>query len=325
MSPRSILRAHHSAGKKSMKSFVSRCSGLIAILLFVCVSLPAQQTKHTVIVVLDGVRYSESFGDSTHINIPIIWNQLRPQGTVYTSFRNDGVTMTNSGHASILTGTRESLRNNGTEPPHNPTLFEYFRKQTGAPRSDCWVVLGKTKLQMLTSSSHSAYGGPYGASVKTSTSEYDDRIAESNAISVLADHHPSLMIVNIPAPDEFAHNRFWEKYLFAIRQADTIIGALWDAVRLDPLLRDSTTMIVTNDHGRHTSDYTDHGDSCDGCRHIMLLVLGPETPAGVVDPTPYRQIDIAPTVAALLGFKTPDSVGRTIESASSKLKQKSHR
>ena len=74
-------------------------------------------------------------------------------------------------------------------------------------------------------------------------------------------------------------------------------------------------MIVMNDHGRHTKDITGHGDQCEGCQHIMLMVLGPDTQKGVIDSTLRRQIDIAPTVGMFLRFATPFSIGTVIESA----------
>ena len=298
-----------------MTSLARRISKLLLLWLFVLTLLPAQQTRHVVIVVVDGTRYSETFGDSTHANIPIIWNQLRPLGTIYTSFWNDGATMTNSGHASILAGTREALKNNGTELAHNPTMFEYFRKQTGAPVTQCWVVLGKSKLKMLAFSTHEEYGVRYGASVKRANPEYDNIVALENATSVLTEYHPKLAIVNVPAADSLAHDGFYDKYVGAIRQADTMVASIWKAIQTDSILRNKTTMIVTNDHGRHTTDYTDHGDKCEGCRHIMLLVLGPDTPAGITDSGEHKQIDLAPTIGKFLGFSTPYSSGAVIGSA----------
>lgn len=298
-----------------MKVTARRLTTLLLLHLFVVFSLLAQRTQYVVIVVLDGSRYTETFGDSTHANIPGMWNALRPLGAIYTSFWNDGVAMTNSGHASILSGTREALKNNGTELPHNPTVFEYFRKLTGAAAEKCWVALGKAKLQMLAYSDHGEYGARYGASVKTSPSEYDDRLAFGNAQFVLTRKHSILTIVNLASADEFAHSGSWEKYIGAIREQDSLVVSLWDVILADSLLHNRTTLIVTNDHGRHTTDFTDHGDQCDGCRHIMLLFVGPDTPAGVVDSSRHRQVDIAPTVGMLLGFKTPWSVGDVIESA----------
>jgi hypothetical protein len=297
-----------------VKSFAYRFPKLFLLAICACTLALAQRTKYVLIVVIDGARYTETFGDSVHANIPCIWDQLRPLGTIYTSLYNDGVAKTNSGHASILTGTRQALRNNGTELPHSPTVFEYFRKQKNADANKCWVALGKSKLAMLAYSDHTEYGSKYTASVRTSASQYDDSIAWHNARSVLTAHHPNLMIVNFPATDESGHSCNWSTYVGAIHRADTLAASLWEVIQSDSLLRDKTTMIITNDHGRHTNDFSGDGDGCEGCRHVMLLVLGPDTPAGGIDTSARKLVDIALTVGKLLGFNTPYATGSVLES-----------
>jgi hypothetical protein len=47
----------------------------------------------------------------------------------------------------------------------------------------------------------------------------------------------------------------------------------------------------------------------------MLLIVGPDTPAGAIDSNTRTQVDIAPTVGRLLGFSTPLSVGAVLASA----------
>jgi len=47
----------------------------------------------------------------------------------------------------------------------------------------------------------------------------------------------------------------------------------------------------------------------------MLLIVGPDTPAGAIDSSTRTQVDIAPTVGRLLGFSTPLSVGVVLASA----------
>jgi len=297
------------------KTLASRFLGLF--LLSIC-AIPlalAQRTQYVVIVVIDGSRYMETFGDSTHSNIPRIWNQLRPKGTIYTSFFNNGTTETNPGHASIVTGTWQTIKNDGTESPQSPTIFEYFRKQKSAGAEKCWVALGKSKLDVIARSAHGAYGMNYAASVRTSASQYDDFIAWDNTRTVLATYHPALTIVNLPATDNAGHGGSWSGYLSAIQRADTLVTSLWDSIQSDLLLRDKTTMIVTNDHGRHTSNFISHGDGCEGCRRLMLLIVGPDTPAGAIDSSTRTQVDIAPTVGRLLGFSTPLSVGVVLASA----------
>jgi arylsulfatase A-like enzyme len=90
--------------------------------------------------------------------------------------------------------------------------------------------------------------------------------------------------------------------------------SLWKVIQSDSLLRDKTTMIIANDHGRHTNDFSGDGDGCEGCRHVMLLVLGPDTPAGGIDTSARKLVDIAPTVGKLLGFNTPCAIGSVLES-----------
>ncbi len=284
---------------------------------FVVISVPvsAQRTQHTVIVVIDGPRYSETFGDSSHQYIPHIWNTLRPQGTIYTSFYNNGKTETNPGHASILSGVWQNIANDGSQRSFHPSLFEYYRKQKNAPATDLWVALGKDKLNVLAASTHSEYGEQYTASVRSSAVAADDGLAFDNLKYLLQQYKPKIAIANIPRTDIEGHANNWDNYLASIRYADSMCVVLWNVIQSDPVLKNKTTMIITNDHGRHPGDFTSHGDGCDGCRHIMCLFVGPDTPKGVVDSTVYSQIDISSTVGRMMRFSTPLSQGKVMVSA----------
>ncbi len=83
----------------------------------------------------------------------------------------------------------------------------------------------------------------------------------------------------------------------------------WARVQPDPVYAGRTTLLVTNDHGRHDYDFQGHGDDCEGCRHIQLLALGPDTPAGLISTDPRSIPDIAPTIGELLGFPTEQATG----------------
>lgn len=284
-------------------------------ILLIAGTLQALNTENIFIVVLDGARYSETFGDTTHQYISKIWNQLRPMAAIYTSFYNEGWTLTNPGHASIITGTWQYIANDGSERPHKPTLFEYFRKRQNISQTENYVVLGKDKLNVLSYSDHVEYGISYQASVKTSVSPFDDVRTLENTREVIATYHPRLVIVNLAETDKAGHSAVWSDYVLALQKADSIIYELWAFIQSDTIYNNKTTMFVTNDHGRHTGNFSDHGDSCDGCRHIMLLVIGPDTPIGNVDTTTFKQIDIAPTVGHLLNFDTPYCSGSIINTA----------
>jgi hypothetical protein len=67
--------------------------------------------------------------------------------------------------ASIVTGTYERFDNFIAQPPPNPTLFEYFRKELRRPANDTWVIAPSNGFQRIGSSSHTSFGPDFGASV----------------------------------------------------------------------------------------------------------------------------------------------------------------
>jgi len=291
---------------------------LSLVLLLVLVAA-ACSSQHVIIIVLDGVRYQESFGAQSQY-IPHIWNDLRPQGTIFTNFRNNGRTITCPGHATILTGKWQDIPNDGSKRPPDPTIFEYYRHQTGKPPQSCYVVSGKKKLQMLTYGLDSKYGGKYGGAF-VSNDEKVNIPTYRHLREVLVERHPSLVIVNFAETDARAHDGDWSGYLHAIHDADSVISDLWSFLQSDSVYRNTTNLFVTNDHGRHDDGhggFKDHGDSCEGCRHIMLLAIGPGfTPGSIID-KPSSQVDIFPTVAAIMGLKVPPLEGKSLLSLQSK-------
>ena len=261
----------------------------------------SQKTENVFIVVIDGSRYTETFGDSSYKNIPNLGNKLKPLGTLFPSFYNDGKTYTVSGHSSILTGTWQILANDGSERPHKPTLFEYFRMQTNSSLNKNYVIHGKSKLNAVNYSDHSSYGINYKASV-VEADNYDDKAVIDSAKKIVGLNHPKLTLINLPQIDRSGHDKTWDEYVDAIKQADSLVYDFWNFIQKDSVYHNKSTIFITNDHGRHTDNYKEHGDSCEGCRHIMLLMIGPEIFQDKIDTTYYSQIDIASTSARLLNL-----------------------
>jgi hypothetical protein len=280
---------------------------VVGILLLQCIVL----AQNVVIVVIDGARYTETFGaDSFYI--PRIWTNLRPLGTIWINFRNDGITTTDPGHASIATGTWQSIDNNGVFRPTQPTMFEYFRKVSGAPESATAVVVGKLKLNILAYSTHPDYGAKYKASTSIGK---DDTSVVRKLKTILRQNHPKLTLVNLPSTDVAGHSGDWIRYLSAIHVADSLIYDIWQTLQADSLYRSNTTLFVTNDHGRHDDlhgGFKNHGDDCEGCRHIMLFAIGRGFPVNTVVTKRRTQCDIAPTAGELLSFPTFYSTGTSL-------------
>ncbi|KPV62318.1 MAG: hypothetical protein AOA65_1942 [Candidatus Bathyarchaeota archaeon BA1] len=93
--------------------------------------------------------------------------------------------------------------------------------------------------------------------------------------------HPSLVMVNFGMTDSTGHSGSWSAYTNAIRDADKLIYYLWLKIQDDPVYKGKTTIFVTNNHGRHLggvkTGFQDDGDNCEGCRRVMMLVIGPDT------------------------------------------------
>ena len=204
---------------------MNKIFSLVAWCFVSAATLLAGQTEYAVIVVVDGARYTETFGDATHSYIPRMWSILKPQGTLYSSFYNNGETETCPGHATIVSGAWQNIANTGTERPHTPTIFEYYRKEDGAPARDNYVVLGKTKLSMLQYSDAAGYGSAYAASKSQASPEGSDQRATDSLKAVLA-RHPRMLIVNLAAVDYAGHSANWTSYLNAIRTADSLVNVI---------------------------------------------------------------------------------------------------
>jgi hypothetical protein len=278
------------------------------------------KTENVIIIVVDGARYSETWGDYTRQNIPNQFN-LYFKGVLLTNFQNMGTTNTDSGHDAISTGNYEDLENNGHVLPQYPSIFQSFLKSTGKPAEKAWVVASKDKLQILGNCIQEEWADKYkprtdcGNNGLFSGYRSDDTTVK-RAKSVMAKYKPNLMLINLKDPDYFGHSSSWTSYIKGLKSADENIKDLYDFIQNDDNYRGKTTIMITNDHGRHLpgveDGFVNHGDGCEGCRHIQFLALGPDFKEGVGFQNPYEQIDISATVAKLLNFKMETSKGKVM-------------
>jgi hypothetical protein len=267
------------------------------------------QTDHVLIVNIDGLRCQDGL-ESGNLTMPFLWDSLRPFGTLYTSFQNRGITVTNAGHSTIVTGVRQVLPNNAgiATPlrPQEPTLAEYYRKERGVPQEQVYFISGKTSIWKYPVSLFPGYGYPYAATVTLTSSQ--DTVTWDSTRAILQRDHPSLAYVLFAQVDAEGHTADSLRYFGAIRRVDSLVYTLWQFLQADSVYRDRTTMIVISDHGRHDDlhgGWQGHGDFCHGCRHVMCFAIGPDITPGLVTGIARDQIDIAPTVAYLLGFHAP--------------------
>jgi hypothetical protein len=300
----------------------TRPIGVSALLLVAALAAYAPafgvQTRNVFIVNIDGLRSTEGF-EAGDINLPFIWDSLRPLGTLYNSFYNTGVTVTNSAHSTIVTGVRQLMLNScdlwAPIRPREPTVGECYRKFLEAPADRAVFVNGKPLIWQSPISTYPGFGNAWAPQVVYSWPAENDLATWDSTRAVIARSHPSLCYVLLGQVDAVAHSGDTSRYVSSIRQADSLIFELWKLLNADPEYHDSTALIITSDHGRHDDrrgGWTKHGCSCHGCRHVLFLAIGPDIKADTVIGDRADQTDIAPTVAGLLGFPMPFARGRVL-------------
>lgn len=279
------------------------------------------RTRNVIILVIDGPRYSETWGDSLHVHVPILEKKLSKIGVINSEFYNLGVTNTTAGHTAITTGNYQKIHNGGMELPRFPSIFQYWAKNNINGNESAYVIASKDKLEVLGDTDDLNWSGQFMPSTDCGISGIAsgyraDEITYSNTLDILSKKHPGLVLINLKDPDFYAHKNDWENYIKGIEKSDAFTGRLWDFLQNDPFYSNNTSLFITNDHGRHGDGNRDgfisHGDGCLECRHINFFAAGPDFKQNIILDNKRSQIDIAATVAELLGFGMPYGQGEVM-------------
>lgn len=281
------------------------------------------RTRNVIVIVVDGPRVTETWNEPGRPNIPY-QSALLQEGVLLENFRNEGLTWTMNGHCAITTGNYLNIPNGGNAVPSVPNIFQLFRKQHFLDSTDVWLVASKGKIEALANCGDSMWMDKYlparncGINAGGASSGYrDDSTTFEIVMDVLENHHPKLMLVNFKEPDVSGHLHDSTGYIQGIQDTDEYIQKIWHFIQNDPTYKNNTTLIVTNDHGRHlngvSGGYGGHGDNCEGCRHITLFGLGPDFKKNTIIKDQYNQTDLTATIAEMLGIVMPSGQGTPIK------------
>jgi arylsulfatase A-like enzyme len=277
--------------------------------------------KKLVIVLIDGPRWEETWGDPTHQYQPYLRDSLQPYGSIFTNFYNNGPTLTNPGHAALLTGHYQNMANNGTELPSYPSLAQLMLAKRKKAASFSWLVTSKDKLEVFKTCTHADWKDQYTPSSDcgnsgNGTGYRADSVTYARAIQVLQEQHPDFIFIQFKEPDVSGHANNWQGYLDGIRSGDKYAWQIWKFLQSSAFYKNNTTFVITNDHGRHNDGVADgfrsHGDNCVGCRHINLFMAGPGIRRANMIATTYEQIDLHKTLCSLYGLNDQFSEGKVI-------------
>ncbi|MBN1637657.1 MAG: T9SS type A sorting domain-containing protein [Ignavibacteriales bacterium] len=286
---------------------------LIILFLLTGIIFP-QKTDKVILVIIDGARYSETLGDSLARFIPKM-KAISEVGTIIDTMLNDGATVTRYAIPAIWCGSwatpRDTFYNGGnTQYTIVPSIWEYYRKHYNVDMYQTFYAIKNLSTPWL-QSFHSEYGPSFWPYYYLQGTK--DMDVWNAARLKLIQYKPVLSVIYLADVDAAGHSGNWTTYTNAIILADSIVGLLWDFVQSDTNFKDKTTIMITNDHGRHldgvSSGFQGHGCGCWGCRRVMFLATGKGIQEGVVTDKKHSIIDIAPTISEMLNFPTPYSDG----------------
>jgi arylsulfatase A-like enzyme len=116
---------------------------------------------------------------------------------------------------------------------------------------------------------------------------------------------PRVFLFALGEPDEWAHARRYDRYLYSIQRCDRFIRQLWEKLQADREYRGTTSFVLSSDHGRGVTpeDWIGHNKKIPHAEETWIAAIGPAVPAlgerrNVAE---VHQAQVAATVAALVG------------------------
>lgn len=133
----------------------------------------------------------------------------------------------------------------------------------------------------------------------------DVRTADA-ALAYLAQEQPDILYVGLGDPDEHAHAGNYDAYLYALRQADDVVGRIEATLATMGERGRATSLVVTADHGREAA-FRNHGGFAPESARVWMIAEGPVAGARgfVRSPRERHLADIAPTLRRVLGLPRP--------------------
>jgi hypothetical protein len=267
------------------------------------------------------------------ILFPFIWGTFAAKGQIFGNQAQGSVARVTNGVAFSYPGYNEMTtgfpnpRIDSNEFGPNPTMtvFEWLNR---APEFagkvaifGTWSIYddifnkARSHLVMQTGWSTPRKSGDARkdallAELFATTTRFDEEDVYNSYLQVaLLDYvrtgQPRALFVGYGETDNWAHQGRYDLVLDSANRMDHCVEQLWNTMQAMPQYRDSTTFILTADHGRGSGpvEWKEHGVEEKGSENIWIAVMGPDTaPLGErTQVAPVTQAQIAATVAAFVG------------------------
>jgi len=264
---------------------------------------------------------------------PFIWGTVAKQGQIFGNQTKGSIAQVTNGLAFSYPGYNEmtvgfpnpKIDRNEFGPNPNMTVFEWLNKSPqfagrvavygtwkifddifNKARSHLVTQTGWTKPTATGNASKDAVL----ARLFESTTRFDEEDSFNAFLQIpLLDYvrtgKPRIVFVGYGETDNWAHQGRYDLVLDSAQRVDGFIAELWNTMQSMPQYKDTTTFIITADHGRGSGpeEWKEHGVREKGSENIWIAFIGPDTaPLGErSNLAPVTQAQIAATVAAFVG------------------------
>ncbi len=273
--------------------------------------------------------------------MPFLWGTVATQGEIFgnklrgsSAQVTNGVNVSYPGYNEILTGRPDPrIRDNRFGRNPNRTVFDWLNTRPGftgrVAAYGTWNTFDDIfNRDRAAFPVHAGWNAPYpnprnaedsllNRLYRTSHREFHDvawdALMQAAVVRTMRDDAPRVLFVGYGETDEWAHAGRYDNVLKSARAVDSFVAELWSLAQSLPEYRNSTTLIITTDHGRgHTGTrWRDHGKDIDGAEDIWIAMVGPGVPSlgERTNASRVTQSQIAATLAALLGEDYVGAVG----------------
>lgn len=284
--------------------------------------------------------------ESRETLMPFFWKTLATQGVIFGDPEHEskavvtnGLNFSYPGYSEILCGFADpKVDSNAKKNNENITVLEWLslkpgfensvaafcswdvfpfiinESRSGIPVNAGWEPLaGDAKLSLPGTETAKAYTELDQLSHEIPQYFPDvryDYFTFRAAEEYVKSKKPRVLYVSLGETDDWAHAGRYDLYLDAAQRNDNYIQRLWALIQSMLEYRDSTTLILTTDHGRGDNrvDWKSHGKDIANCEQIWMAVMGPDVFPRTIKGATVTQSQTAATVAACLGFDYPASV-----------------
>jgi len=265
--------------------------------------------------------------------LPFLWNTVAVRGQIFGNQAlgsvarvTNGLAFSYPGYNEMLTGHPDArINSNEFGPNPNVSVLEWLNTLPDLQGKVSAHATWSTFKDILNvSRSHLplqvGWDPPYKGTLtpqqqllnrlyQTTTRMDDDDVYNAfmqvPLLDSFATHQPRVLFVGYGETDNWAHAGRYDLVLHSAHHFDQFVAELWEHLQALPAYRNTTTFIITTDHGRGSglTEWKEHGVEQKGSENIWIAVLGPDTaPLGERSHTgEVHQAQIAATVAAFLG------------------------